>query len=398
MRRITAMLVIALSLTAIRADDWRQFRGNEANGVSSERGDVPLRGKEWTAALPGRGISGPIVVRNRVYVTASDGYRDDRLHVLCFDADTGEQQWERQFWATGSTLTHPKICSAAPTPASDGERLFAFFSSNDLICLDLEGRLLWYRGLTLEHPNVSNSLGMASSPLVVGDTLIVQAENDSSESIAVGIDTATGESRWLLARPNKANWTSPTILKGKTPNDDLALLQSAKGLMAIQPKTGDTVWSYEQGASTISSPAVVDGTIYVPSGGITALRPPRNSVNVEQLWRSNRLSPSFISPVVSEGRVYILNGAGVLVCADATTGATAWQLRLRGPFTSSPVVADGKMYCFNEEGVEQVVNLRGERGELMAEKELGETILCTPAIADGALYVRSDRHLWKLAR
>ena len=84
-------------------------------------------------------------------------------------------------------------CGApAPSPASDGKRVFALFSSNDLICLDLDGNLQWFRGLTFDHPNVSNSLGMASSPVVVGDTLVAQVENDS-QSLATGIDVATGK-------------------------------------------------------------------------------------------------------------------------------------------------------------------------------------------------------------
>ena len=106
----------------------------------------------WKTAIPGRGVSSPILVAGKVIVTAASGFKQDRLHVLCIDAKTGPIDWERQFWATGRTLCHPTSSVAANTPSSDGKRIFAFFSSNDLACLDLDGNLLWYRGLTHDFP------------------------------------------------------------------------------------------------------------------------------------------------------------------------------------------------------------------------------------------------------
>ena len=108
-----------------------------------------------------------------MFLTASSGVEQDRLHVVCLSTKTGAKLWERQFWATGRTMTHPKTCVAANTPCSDGQRLFCQFSSNDILCLDLDGNVLWLRGLGRDYPNASNSLGMAASPIVVGDTLVV---------------------------------------------------------------------------------------------------------------------------------------------------------------------------------------------------------------------------------
>src|SRR5690606_16848625 len=146
---------------------------------------------EWSQELPGRGLSSPIIVGDQVIVTASSGYRQTRLHVLSFAAADGSLQWEREFWATGRTASHPKTCVAAPTPASDGERIFAFYSSNDLACLDLDGNLLWYRGLTYDFPNASNSLGMSSSLVVADGTVVAMVENDS-DSFTTGVDPQTG--------------------------------------------------------------------------------------------------------------------------------------------------------------------------------------------------------------
>lgn len=395
MKRSFLVLTMISAIPCAARADWRQFRGNNANGVAEGAAPAKLGEPAWSAELPGRGLSGPTIVGDKVFLTASSGYRQDRLHVLCFDAKSGRQLWERKFWATGRTQCHRKMCVATPQPASDGKRIFAFYSSNDLACLDLDGNLLWYRGLTHDFPNASNSLGMASSPVVVGDTLVVQVESDAYSN-AFGIDVKTGVSRWRKTRPQRANWTSPTLLKsnGKT----LVLLQSSKGVAAVEPRTGKVVWNYGDGASTIPSSTVAGGLVFVPSHGITALRPIADSPAPEQLWRQGRLGPSMASPIVYRGKVYSLNGAGVLKCATAKTGKQEWQLRLPGPFSGTPVAAGGRLYFFNEKGRGIVVQVDGlPRGRIVSQKDLGETILCTPAVANGALYVRSDGHLWKFA-
>jgi len=326
--------------------------------------------------------------------------------VLSFSAKTGTLNWERQFWATGRTLCHPKMCNATPTCASDGQRIFAFFSSNDLVCVDLKGNLLWFRGLTHDYPNASNSLGMSSSPVVVGDTLVVQVENDS-ESLAVGIDTATGENRWKLDRPIAANWTSPLVLPGSKPADTLVVLQSGKGLVALEPRTGKEKWKYEESCSTIPSAAVANGILFVPSKGLTALDVRTGEGGPVSVWNSGKMGPSTPSPIGIADKVYTVGGAGVLSAADAKDGKALWQLRLQvkledrtsgGQFSATPVAADGHIYLFNEEGVGLVINTSGEKGEVVSTHDFKEQILGTPAISNGALFVRSDRHLWKIGK
>jgi outer membrane protein assembly factor BamB len=377
--------------------DWRQFRGNLVNGLA-EKPAAPksLADIAWKSELPGRGLSGPIVVGEHVIVTSSSGIDQNRLHVQSFDARSGEEEWHRQFWATGRTMCHDKMCVATPTPASDGERIFAFYSSNDVICLDLQGNLLWYRGLTYDYPNASNSLGMASSPVVVDDTLIVQVESDA-EAFAVGLDTTNGLERWKIERPRRANWTSPVVLE---PSDDLpgaVLLQSSRGVQAVDPKTGKQLWKYTEGASTIPSSVAMGQVVYVPSHGITALRPNPESESPEMLWRAGHLAPGTASPFLFEGRLFVLNSSGALTSADTKDGKRQWQLRLKGPFSGSPVGAGGKIYFFSEDGLAQAVLPGEKKGEIVEEYDLKETILCTPAISDGAIFVRSDRHLYKIA-
>ncbi|MBK8037098.1 MAG: PQQ-binding-like beta-propeller repeat protein [Verrucomicrobiaceae bacterium] len=386
--KTTLVLAFGLSLSSLAHADWLQFRGPNAAAVSTEAKAPEDQLKiAWTADLPGRGLSAPIVVGDKVFVTCSSGPGQETLHVFCFNAKDGSKRWERAMRATGRTMSHTKTCVAANTPCSDGERVFALFSSNDLFAFDLDGNLLWLRGLTFDYPNASNSLGMSQSPVVIGNTLVVQSENDA-ESFAAGLDVATGMNKWKLERPKAANWTSATLLKG------VAALQSSKGILGVDPDTGKTVWNYEDGASTIPSSVVSGDLIYAVSKGITALAPEKGSVT--QLWRNEKLNPGTASPLVLGDHLYVVNGAGVLIKASVKNGDEAWKLRLKGPFSGSPVAAGKRIHIVNERGIFQTIDPAAPEGKVTQEIELKETVLTTPAISDGALYVRSDAKLWKL--
>jgi outer membrane protein assembly factor BamB len=400
MPRWTAPALLgALALAAVAAD-WRQFRGPDGAGVAD--GPAPPadlaadRHLAWKADLPDRGVSGPVVVGNRVFLTASGGPRQDRLHVLAFDAATGRQIWQRTVWATGPTASHPKTCMAAPTPASDGRRLVALFATDDLLCLDFDGNLLWARALHEEHPGATDGRGLASSPVIVGDTAIVHIETQNV-SFAAGIDLATGADRWRIDRPREMCWTTPTVLPGRGPGGDRVLLQGSTRLSAIDPQTGREVWHLDRKSHPIASSVVHGNVLYVPGEeGLAALELRSGDEPPKVLWEAAKLTPSMASPLVLGERVYSLRGS-ILVAGDRATGAVAGQLRLRGSFSASPVAAGGLIYCVNEDGVVQVVKPGDKEPTVVANGELKETILGTPAVASGALYVRSDKHLWKFA-
>src|SRR5262245_19648781 len=212
-RRI-ALVCFLLCVTVSAAGDWTRFRGPGGVGVSDETG-IPTTWSEkenirWKVDLPGRGLSNPVIAGGRVYVTACSGHEQKRLHVLCFDVRNGKKLWERQFRATGNTGCHEKTNMAAPTPATDGERVYALFATADLACLDKDGDLIWYRSLVGDYPTLSNQVGMAASPIVWKDLVIVPMEN-VGESFLVGIDKMTGTNRWKTPRPRAINWITPVV-------------------------------------------------------------------------------------------------------------------------------------------------------------------------------------------
>ena len=395
---LLAALSLFSSVELLNAEDWLQFRGTDHRGIA-ESSDLPTsisseKNITWKKSLPGRGLSSPIIIGNQIFLTAASTTDQSRLHIMCFDSNDGTTQWSREFWATGRTICHEKTCVAAPTPASDGKHIYALYSSNDLICLDLNGNLKWMRALMQDYPNASNSLGLASSPIIVSDTLIVQVENDS-ESFAAGIDLNKGTNIWKFPRTKKANWTSP-IKVGK----NVVAIQGSEGVTAIEASSGKILWSYNEGASTIpSSVASKDGsTLFIPSNGITALKPRNDNNTPEILWQEPQLRPGTASPIIVNDKIFIINRAGVLNAAKKDTGEKLWRLRLEGPFSGSPVASKGHIYIASErKGLLQSVALSGKEGKITGTIELGETILGTPAIANDSLYVRSDHHLWKIS-
>ncbi|MBT5925138.1 MAG: PQQ-binding-like beta-propeller repeat protein [Verrucomicrobia bacterium] len=386
---------MAFSL-ALVADDWKQFRGPSSTGITAEQG-LPTQLKDghilWRSSLPGRGLSSPVIIGNRIFVSAAEGNEQKRLMVLCFNARTGLEEWRRTFWATGRTMCHEKTCVAAPTPVSDGNLVVALFSSNDLVCLDLEGNLKWLRGLTVDYPNASNSLGMASSPLIVDGVLVTQIENDS-QSLALGIDLSDGSNIWSMARPKGANWTSPIPFE-RSSKPSIAL-QSSKGIHLVDVHTGATLSEYLDGASTIPSSVLFGSTLLSPSHGISALDLSSQQSELPMLWRSRALSPATASPMVMDNAVFVVNNAGVLTRGSLEGGRREWQLRLKGPFSASAVGFGTIQYWVNEKGLLQVVDVKPEEGAILSQLELGQTVLGTPSIANGALYLRSDNTLWKI--
>ena len=396
MKRFFWILLASGCLNSAHAD-WKNFRGPDGSGYAPEIKNVPTELNQgtisWKASLPGRGLGSAIVVEDKVFVTAASGPDQKQLHILCFSAKDGTPLWERRFWATGRTMSHNKTCVAAPTPASDGHHIYALYSSNDLICLDLEGNLKWMRALTLDYPNASNSLGMASSPMVIGDALVAQIENDS-ESFAAGFDLETGINLWKIDRPKAANWTSPTVLTIE--GQKVAALQSSKGILGVLPKTGSEVFQFGGGASTIPSSAAAGDHLYIPSNGLTAIQANTGGNEPKKLWNESAQRPGTASPIVIGDKVFVINNAGVLNCANRETGERLWRTRLKGPLSGSPVAAgNDHLYIFSETGVGQCVDISGEEGKVVSEIELEDTILGTASLADGSLYIRSDKTLWK---
>ena len=397
MKRLIAFVALAIG-SATSASDWPQFRGPNGSGVSDEKG-LPVGftesdGVRWKAKLPARGVSSPVVVGDKVFVTCSSGQRDDTLHVLAFSATTGGQLWHRQFAATGITSGHPKTCMAAPTPVADANAVYCLFATADLAALDHDGNLLWYRSLNGDYKTISNIVGMASSPVLYKDRLIVPMDNNG-DSFVAAVDVGTGKNVWKAPRHRANNWVTPSV-REITSSEVEVLFQNQKEMVAHDLETGKVKWT-QKWPGAVPMTTVADGLLMVPFGGMAAYKPAAGG-KFEEVWKSAKLRTGYSSAVYYDGRLYAANpGSGVVSCVDAKTGKDVWTERVKGnkqTFSASPVAGDGKVYVLSEAGTLTTFKAGGTEAEILATSEFKEEGLGTPAISGGAVFVRTDKHLW----
>ena len=398
---VACSMALCLAASADAAD-WLEFRGPLGRAIAA---DQPIRtrwsvddGIAWKADLPGRGASSPIVVGDLVVVTASSGARQDRLHILALDRNTGRVRWRRTFWATGRTLCHPTSAIAAGTPASDGTRIVALYSSCDLIAVDLDGRLLWQRNLAVEHPKSGNDIGMASSPRIIDGTVVVQIDCQG-DAFASGIDAVSGDDRWSVSREKLGCWSTPLAIDTAS-HGACVLLQNAAGVELRRIADGTIVWSWKARCAEIPTTTEAAGRLYVPSDGIAALSPglPADAAEdaVKPEWRSTKLSCGMASPVAWGDSIAAINRAGVLSIGSTNDGAIRAQVRLAGSFWASPLLVGTMLVAANTEGKTFLVSTDSEP-KIISENELPGTFTATPAVAEGSVYLRSETALWKVA-
>lgn len=400
-----AACLVATFSTGVASADWPGFLGPGGNPVVADsdlpkefqvaEDGQPAKNVVWRVDLPGRSVCGPVVVGNRVFTSSSSAMEGRWMHVSAVDATTGEVLWNRSTKSTGRPYCHPTSANAAPTPCIDGQRIYAFFSSNDVVCYDLDGNLQWFRSLTDRHPLAGNDVGMSASPVVI-DGVVVLSVECQADSFTTGLDALTGETLWELPRDSDTNWASPRVAKGKD-GVNVVVLQASNELLGVDPRSGKVAWKLDENCSTVATSVVVGDKLYVPGNGIRVFELNAGFDKPVLAWEASRLTPRSASPMVNSLGVIGLNRSVLVCCKDG--GDLRWQARLpdAGQFWSTPVIAGDYLYGFAMDGTCFVVKLSEQEGEVVGQYKLGEEVLGSPAVSDKALYVRSVSGLWKIA-
>jgi outer membrane protein assembly factor BamB len=348
-----------------------------------------------------------VVVAGRVYLTAAvplaDGPAGDQsLRALCLDGATGKPLWDvevfRQDGRTAAPI-HGKNSHASPTPVWDGGRLFVHFGHQGTACLDRDGKVLW-RNTGLRYRPVHGSGG---SPVLAEDRLIFSGDG-SDERFVAALDRDTGRVVWRTDREGEAfkkfSFSTPLVIDvGGRPQ---VVSAGSNAVSAYEVRTGREVWRVRyDGYSVVPRPVYGHGLVFVCTGyeqpRLLAIRPDgRGDVTDSHVaWTARRGVPLTPSPLLEGDELYLVSDHGIASCLDARTGRVHWEQRLGGNHSASPVAAGGHVYFLSEEGVGTVIKT-GKRFERVARNALGEQTLASPAAADGALFLRAEKHLYRI--
>jgi outer membrane protein assembly factor BamB len=411
--RLVLPLVWAVGVIAgaAAAEDWPQFRGPTGQGIAGD-GSYPVewsttKNVAWKQAIPGRGWSSPVVCAGRIFLTTAVPVKgsaagDQSLRALCLDARSGKILWDNEvFLLDGKKAPpiHSKNSHASPTPIADGRRLYVHFGHQGTACLDLEGKVLW-RNTELTYAPVHGSGG---SPVLVEDALIFSCDGSDKQLVAA-LDRQSGKVLWRTDREctyyKKFSFSTPLAIEVKDQKQVVSPFSGA--VCAYDPATGGEVWRVRyDGYSVVPRPVFGHGLVFVSSAfdhpTLLAIRPDGQGdvTDTHVAWTLTKGAPNSPSPLLVGDELYLVSDHGVATCLDGVTGKVHWQERLGGTYSASPLYADGKVYFQDEAGTGVVIKA-GTRFERLAQNALEEPSLASYAAADGALFIRTEKHLYRV--
>ncbi|MFM8534193.1 MAG: PQQ-binding-like beta-propeller repeat protein [Acidimicrobiia bacterium] len=471
-RAVLALLVSALSVPSVAMVSgaeppvaWPQFRGPSGAGILDD-GKLPTSWSandnvRWSVEVKGRGWSSPIAWNDTVFVTSAispgafkapstgifgndyvaelmkQGLSDDEVNkraiardieltaesgeirymVYAFDAGSGRLKWEREAHK-GAPFggRHRKNTFASESPATDGERVYAYFGNVGLFAYTLDGTPLWTA--RFDPQPMYLDFGTAASPVVHDGRVFVVHDNEG-ESFVAAVDARTGKRLWRTERditaPQGSGWSSPYVWKHGQRTEVIVI--GRQHAVSYSPDTGKELWRMRglTGQST-PSPVAADGLLYLATGSqgesncpVFAVRPGASGdislakgeeSNAYVKWFHPRASAYTSSPLVYRGRMYVVNDNGILSVFDSQTGKEIYKARAGGPgntFSASPWAADGKIYLLSEDGLTFVIEA-GDKYVELARNSLDEMSLASPALAPDAIFLRTQTKLYRVGK
>ncbi len=414
LRQVTAAttltLLAGLTVASTSAADrnWPQFRGPTGQGHSVAEG-VPIRWSErenivWRTPVSGRGHSSPVVWGDQVWVTTA-AENGTALGAVALDFETGDQLFSvTLFRPADPKEIHQDNSYASPTPVIAEGRMFCHFGRYGTACLDTStGEVIWRNDqLVIEHEG-----GPGSSPVLFEDLLIVNCDG-SDEQYVVALDVETGGIRWRQDRSAPFRKDPVTHRAFSTP---LIVLTStgaqlispgADQIEAYDPASGRELWQVRfEGFSTVPCP-VADGDVvyfctgfFKPQLWAVATDGQGDVTETHIKWKFRGSVPETPSPLIHNGRIYLVSNTGVGTVIDAESGERVSQFRIGGNYSASPLLAGEHIYFFNQEGLSKVYE-PGDRPNMISANRLAGGIRATPAVSGTALILRTDEAVYRI--
>ncbi|MCC6123494.1 MAG: PQQ-binding-like beta-propeller repeat protein [Pirellulales bacterium] len=387
---------------------WPTFRGPGGRGVSAFK-NIPtewnaLEGSEknlrWKTAVPLPGNSSPVVWKDRVFLSGGD---ENRREVYCFDAKTGKLLWQKAVPATplgGKKFERPPDAGyAAPTVATDGRRVFAIFANGDLAGFDVNGNPAWSKGLGIPD----STYGYSSSLTMCKNLLYVQfdqgAEGDAKSKL-YAFDSATGNIVWQAKREVPASWASPIAIRAA--GRDQIVTAASPWVIAYDPQDGKEIWRADCLRGEIgASPTFAAGKFFTANDGAELSAIPadgQGEVTKKIIWKGEDGIPDTCCPLANEQFVLLFDASNTLTCYDTESGEKLWEESFDEGGYSSPSFVGIRVFLFAKNGLGWVVEPKKDKCERIAENQLGEECLTSPAFQDGCFYIRGKDHLFCIGK
>lgn len=418
------LLILAVTTGVVSAENWPQFRGPTGQGVSTEK-NLPIAWSAaehvaWKTPIPGVGWSSPIVWGDRVFVTAA---RDQGVscHVVCLDRDSGKILWDVEVFKQTPSRKEGKNSYATPTPATDGQRVYAFFGSGGAAALDFTGKIIW----TYTKDAFYSQHGLGASPILYKDLLLMPWDHSIKggpeprigwqipwdKSYVLALDKNTGKERYKAMRGmSRIGHMTPKIVQV----DGRPQLVSAAGdiIEGFEPETGKRIWwVYTGGEGVVPSPVIGDGLVISSSGFPTpvnnqpihaALRAFRmggkgDVTKTNFVWEQRKFVPMIPSVLLADHLIYSVKEDGMACCLNESDGKIIWKQRLEGSYSASPLWAGGKVYFLSDDGDTTVIEA-GRTFKQLSYNELHEPCQASIAVSEGKLFIRTQKNLWCIGR
>lgn len=408
-------VVLFFSFNLVSAGNWPHWRGPSANGLSDEK-NLPVRwGAEenivWKLQMTDRSGSTPIIWGDKIFLNTAEG---EELYLWCVDKKKGTMLWKQKL-GSGNYLPR-KHNMSSPSPVTDGKTVFVLTGTGILKSIDFNGKELWSRDIQQEYGKFGLNWGYASSPLLFENALYVQVLHGmktDDPSYILKIDAKNGKTIWKVERPTDAqrespdSYTTPAVLRyGKTVE---IVISGGDYVTGHDPATGKELWragglnpDNNPFYRVVASPVVFGDMIYVP----TRVKPlqvfkagGRGDITKTHLVWSTVNGPDVPTPATDGKYFYIANDKGIMWCLDAKDGKEIYgQKRIASAsYSASPLLADGKVYMTSEDGLTTVVKA-GAEFEVLAENNLNEYTLSSPAVSNGQLFIRTTKHLYCIGK
>ena len=388
-----AALLAGASVTIQALDDWPQWRGPRRDGVSAERGLLktwPQSGPPlaWKATGAGQVYSSFAVAAGRLYTL---GAREDREHVIAFDAASGKRLWDAPH---GQRFSNDRGDGPRGTPTVDGTRVYAFGASGDLTALDAaSGKVAWTVNVIRDFGGQNITWGLSESPLIVGDRIIVSPGGAGSSVVA--LNKADGKLIWKT-EADRAGYSSAVLHELGGISE--AIVFTGERALGVNIANGRVLWSYDRVANrvaNIATPIVRGNDVFLSSdygtgAALLRLTAAGGGITAQEVYFTREMRNHHASSVLVGDHLYGFSSA-ILTAMRFDTGEVAWRDRSVGK--GSLVHADDRLYLFSERGVVALAEASPEGYREHGRFSLETGSLPTwshPVVSNGKLYLRDQ--------